>query len=56
MGKINHYIDDDGTLHIFVGNFSVADVRACDNMGSFAIQRLIDDILTDMGWFDDEGD
>jgi hypothetical protein len=54
MGKVNYYIDDKGTLHIFVGNYSVADVHGCEKMGSFGISKLITDILCDMGWYDDD--
>lgn len=54
MGKVNHYIDDKGTLHIFVGDFSVADVRGCELMSPLEIKVLIDDILFDMGWIGDE--
>ena len=42
MGKVNYYIDDKGTLHIFVGNYSVADVRACDKMSALEISKLVD--------------
>ena len=51
MGKVNYYVDDKGTLHIFVGDFSVADVRACDKMSALEISKLVDDVLYDMGWY-----
>lgn len=50
--EVSHYVDDNGTLHIFVGDYSIADVRGCKRMSKNGIRLLIDEILTDFGYCD----
>ena len=44
MTRFEYYIDEGGTLHVFSGNRSVADVEDCSGMTDDEIDELIDEI------------
>ena len=48
--RINYSIDDYGTLHIFLGNCSVADIQDCDGLSRYKTEKLINETLSDMGY------
>ena len=53
--KVNYSVDDNGVLHIFLGNKSMADVEDCGGMDDHHLLELVADTLVGMGydWNDD---
>ena len=43
-------IDHKGSLRIFVDGLSVADISQCKRMSKRAINRLVDEVLVDLGY------
>ena len=54
MDKITYSIDENNTLHIYdENNKIIADVSDCENMDYNDIDNLIDDILWNLGYYND---
>lgn len=54
MNKITYSIDENSTLHIYdENNRIIADVSDCENMDYNDIDNLIDNILWDLGYYND---
>ena len=54
MNKITYNIDENNTLHIYdENNQIIADVSDCENMDYNDIDNLIDNILWDLGYYND---
>lgn len=48
--KVNYSVDDNGVLHIFLGNKSMADVEDCGGMDDHHLLELVADTLAGMGY------
>ena len=54
MKKITYSLDENNTLHIYdENNRIIADVSDCGNMDEIEIDKLIDNILWDLGYYSD---
>lgn len=49
MEKVSYSIDDNGTMHIFIGTHSVADISDCNDMDKLDALLLIDDVMYELG-------
>ena len=44
---INYYVDDYGTLHIYKGNYKLAEISDCAEKSDLEIYYLVDEILAE---------